>query len=356
MYRRKVICCVLVFILLMTVFTACKKAEDTSGDADVVPTAEAVTPTPTVEATPEPTPTTSAFVCTLTNIGIEDEFTSRLRPIAVMIDNQAAARPQSGISKAEIVYEFPVEGKITRYLAIFHHNEADKIGPVRSARPYFIDEAMEYNAVYVHCGGSEQALSDIDSLKVDALNDLNGDPCFWRSKDRSAPHNLYTSTKLMREVIATKKKENSPAPQYFSFNNEFTGLDGKAVKGISIRYDKNYVPSFEYDESNKLFYRMINGKNDIDKETGEKISTVNIIVEMVGVKVLDDVGRLEVSNIGKGRGYYMTGGKLIEVEWSKSSRKSKTVYKDLKGNEIKLNTGNTWIQIVPNYATIEIKE
>ncbi len=313
------------------------------------------TPTPTAVPTPTPEPP-KGTPCPLTGVLVEDEADQNLRPIAVMIDNEINARPQSGLLDAEIVYEIPVEGNITRYMAIYHHGHTDKIGPVRSARPYFIDKALEFNAVYVHCGGSPQALQDLASMKVNTLNDLKGSPCFWRSKDRKMPHNLYTSTKLMREVMEKNKYNNKTAPEYFKFSEEFLNLDGKTVKGISFVYSKNYIVGYEYDEKDKLFYRTINGSRLKDKDSGKDIPTTNIIVEKTTSKVLDKVGRLDVENLGKNRGYYLTGGKLIELEWSKSDRSAKTVYKDLKGNEITINKGVTWIQVVPDNVRIDIKE
>lgn len=314
-----------------------------------------VIPEPTIQPTPAPEPPKGA-PCPLTGMPVENEADLKLRPIAVMIDNEYNARPQSGLLDAEIVYEIPVEGNITRYMAIYHHNHTDKIGPVRSARPYFIDKALEFNAVYVHCGGSPQALKDLVSLKVNTLNDLKGSPCFWRSNDRKMPHNLYTSTKLMREVMESSKFNNKTAPEYFKFSDEFLALDGKKTGGISFSYSKSYKVGYEYDEKDRLYYRTINGERLKDKESGKDIATTNVIVEKTTAKVLDDVGRLEVSNTGRNRGYYLTGGKLVEIEWSKSERSAKTTYKDLKGSEILMNKGVTWIQVVPDSVRIEIKE
>jgi hypothetical protein len=348
MNSRKWLSVIIVLCLVAVMFSGCGKK--TEPVANIEPE---VTPTPTVQPTPEPPKGTP---CPLTGLPVEDEEDLKLRPIAVMIDNEYNARPQSGLLEAEIVYEFPVEGNITRYMAVYHHNHSEKIGPVRSARPYFIDKALEFNAVYVHCGGSPQALRDLVALKVDTLNDLKGSPCFWRAKDRKMPHNLYTSTKLMREVMESSKFNTKTAPQYFRFSDEFLDLDGKKTRSISFNYSKNYVVGYEYDEKDKLYYRTINGVRLKDKESGKDIAMTNIIVEKTSARVLDDVGRLEVSNIGKDRGYYLTGGKLIEIEWSKSGRSERTVYKDLKGNEILINKGTTWIQVVPGYVKTEIKE
>jgi hypothetical protein len=160
----------------------------------------------------------------------------------------------------------------------------------------------------------------------------------------------------MREVMESSKFNNKTVPEYFSFSEEFLNLDGKKTASISFSYSKNYVVGYEYDEKDKLYYRTINGERLKDKESGKDIATTNIIVEKTTSKVLDKVGRLEVKDIGKDRGYYLTGGKLIEIEWSKSGRSDKTVYKDLKGNGIVMNKGITWVQVVSDNVRIEIKE
>lgn len=296
------------------------------------------------------------FLCTLTGQEVLEESDAKFRPIAVMIDNEISARPQSGLNDADIVYEMPVEGNITRYMAIYHHLPSEKIGPVRSARPYFIDKALEYDAIYVHCGGSPQALKDLVDLKVDAYNDLKGTPVFWRSTDRKMPHNLYTNTKYMREVSLTKKLENKSAPEYFKFSNDFLKPDGASIKRVIVNYDRNYKVSYLYNEEEKVYYRYINGEPLKDKETNKEIKAANVLIEKVGIKVLDKVGRLELKNIGKNRGYLITGGRLIEVEWQKDSRRGKTIYKDVKGNEINLNKGVTWIQVVPESVNIDFEE
>ena len=296
------------------------------------------------------------YICLLTGLGVENEEDIKHRPIAVMIDNERNARPQSGITEADIVFEMPVEGNITRYMAIYHHLPSEKIGPVRSARPYFIDKAMEFDAIYVHCGGSPQALKDIKTLKVDAFDDLSGTPVFWRSTDRKMPHNLYTNTKFTREVASTRKIDRTINLEYFKFNEDFVAPDGGNGDKIVINYDKNYKVSYIYNKEERVYYRQINGDNMKDKENKKDITTTNIIIEKVGLKVLDNAGRLEIYNIGKGRGYLLTGGKLVEIEWNKPDRKGRTVYKTINGEEIKINKGVTWVQVVPEYVKIQFGE
>lgn len=349
---RKKSIVVAIILCLVLILSNCSKGNNDKVQ-DVPATGDDLNTTPTDTVIQEPI--TNQTLCSLTGLPMTENAPD-IRPVAIMIDNMASARPQSGLINADIVYEIPAEGGITRYMAIYHHQSSDKIGPVRSARSYFIDKAMEFNAVYVHCGGSPEALGDIQTLKIDSLNELKGESNFWRAKDRKAPHNLYTSTKLIGEVMVAKKISQKKWDYKMNFSDHFIDLQGKAIKGIVIDYKHNYKAGYEYDATQKLFFRTINGVRLKDKETNVEVSTVNIIVEKVNTKIVDDVGRLDITNTGSGRGYLITGGKLIEIQWSKESRKAKTNYKDLKGNPIQLNKGNTWIQVIPDYATLEIKE
>lgn len=346
---RKKSIVIALLICLILILSNCSKGNNknipTAGNDVITIPLETVIPEEPINLT----------LCSLTGLQMEVGKPD-IRPVAIMIDNMASARPQSGLINADIVYEMPAEGGITRYMAIFHHQSSDKIGPVRSARSYFIDAAMEYNAVYVHCGGSPEALGDIRTLKIDSLNELQGESNFWRSKDRKAPHNLYTSTKLISEVMDKKNLSLEKWDYKMNISDNFIDLDGKVIKGLVIDYKHNYKAGYEYDASKKLFYRTVNGIRLKDKETNVEVSTVNIIVVKVSTKIVDDAGRLDVINVGSGSGYFITGGKLIEIEWSKESRSAKTSYKDLKGNPIQLNKGNTWIQVVPDYGTLDIKE
>lgn len=336
---------ILILIILINISGCSKPEEMEENEDEIIEEIE-------VEEVAEPL----KYICTLTGLEVLEEADINQRPIAVMIDNEMNARPQSGLDSADIVYEMPVEGNITRYMAIYHHMSSEKIGPVRSARPYFIDKALEFNGIYVHCGGSPQALKDLETLKVDTFNDLKGTPVFWRSTDRKMPHNLYTNTKYMREVSETKKLENKKAPDYFKFSDDYLVPDGAFFNKMTVNYSGSYKVSYLYDGETKKYYRYINGEPMKDYDTKNDITASNIIVERVGIKVLDKVGRLELLNTGKNRGYFLTGGRLMEIEWYKDSRSGKTIYKDLKGNEILLNKGVTWIQVVSNNTKVDFEE
>lgn len=271
------------------------------------------------------------------------------RPVAVMYDNHPKARWQSGLSQAEIVYEFLVEGKFTRYMALFLVNDPELIGPIRSSRPYFVTALLEYDPVYVRCGGSEAAKADIRKLKIADIDALSSSSkVFWRynKTGKRMPHNLYTSMQVIRKTQKKRKYRLRGNFEAFKFNEKDINIDGVQAKTVKIEYFNNNTTKYIYDEENKVYKRYKDGKLHIDELDGTKITAKNIIIQRAKTKVIDSEGRLSIELIGKGKGIYITNGKAIDIVWEKKTRKSKTLYFDLSGNRIKLNPGTTWIQVV----------
>jgi hypothetical protein len=283
------------------------------------------------------------------------------RSIAVMIDNNKSAWPQAGLNKAYLVYEIIVEGGESRLMAVFKGVDLDKIGPIRSARHYFLDYAMENDAIYVHYGWSPQAESDIKTYKINNINGITQSATdFWRVTDKKSPHNALTSTKNILEMAEAKGyKTQSTSKSVLNYQvDEVTLDDGKDAKNIVIPYSKTNVVSYTYDETNKRYIRYSRNIKQTDWTTGEDIVTKNIIITFAQNYTLNDTenkDRQGLKNIGDLKGYYITNGKAIEIVCSKSSRTSKTIYKDLQGNEINVNDGNTFIQICPIDADVVIE-
>ena len=312
-------------------------------------------------------------------------FNGNDRPIAVMIDNHPSAMPHAGLSNAYIVYEIIVEGGESRLMALFKGQDIDKIGPVRSARHYFLDYALENDAIYVHYGWSPEAESDIKSLQINNINGLY-DSNFWRVKDKSAPHNAVTSTKKILDVAKSKNYKTTsnvqPILNYVTdevnLDNEYNNLNstsneiltnpGKSdtliggnssniqvtdATTVVIPYSSSNIVKWEYDSTNKVYKRYSKGKKEVEWDTGKDVTSKNIIIEFIKntpLTTTDDdreKGRQTMSTIGIKDGYYITNGKAIKITCEKTTRKSKTVYKDENRNEIKVNDGNTFIQICP---------
>jgi len=283
------------------------------------------------------------------------------RPIAVMIDNHEDAWPQANLNKAYIVYEIIVEGGETRLMALFKGQDLDKIGPIRSARHYFLDYAMENDAVYVHYGWSPQAESDISTYNVNNINGLvQSEKDFWRAKDKYAPHNAVTNTENILK-IAEAKKYRTTSTQESVLNyvaDEFVLENGQSATKVTIPFSTLQTVSYEYDEENKVYKRYARKELQTDWDTGEAVIAKNLIITFAENYTLSDSenkGRQGLKNVGTKNGYYITNGNAIKITCEKSSRTEKTIYKDLQGNEINVNDGNTFIEICPLDAKVTIE-
>ena len=291
------------------------------------------------------------------------------RSIAVMIDNVGGARPQAGLNDAYMVYEIIVEGEQTRLMALFKGKDLSKVGPIRSSRHYFLDYALENDAIYVHYGWSPKAKSDISSLKVNNINGIfESTKSFWRVKDKLAPHNAVTSTKKILEIAKRKKyTRTSSKESVLNYTTKEVNLeDGTIATNIKLPYSRFYSVTYKYNEETKTYTRYYNDKkkgkwkSTIQKDwvTKEPVTTKNIIVTFAKNTPLNDGSgkdRQNLSNIGTLDGYYITNGKAIKIKCTKTSRKEQTVYKDLQGNKIDVNDGNTFVQIVPLNAKVTIE-
>ena len=280
---------------------------------------------------------------------------SKSRVYAVMIPNDGEAKKrQYGIQDAYMTYEITVEGGITRLMALYKDVNVEKIGPVRSSRHYYLDYALESDAIYVHFGWSPQAESDISSLGVNNLNGIyNPSNMFNRDSNYNSPNNAFTSTDKIKKAAEDKgyslTSDNYEVLKYaknVDFKDDETLKDANNVK---VNYSGGAYVEYVYDKENDNYLRYNNKNKHIDNLTDKQVTVTNIIViKMDTVSISgDDKGRQNLDNIGSGKGIYITGGKSIEITWSKKSRTSKTVYKNSKGEELKIKDGNTFIQIQP---------
>ncbi|WP_158408879.1 DUF3048 domain-containing protein [Peptoclostridium acidaminophilum] len=307
--------------------------------------------TETEETKPDDTEVTLPeykFTCPLDGIGIDE---MPIRPVAVTIDNYRGARPQSGLDKADIVYEVPVEGGITRYLAMFFHGQADVIGPVRSARPYLIDISREWDAVYIHAGQSPQAQTYFKNTKVAHINEMFHSSGFWRDKSRKAPHNLYSSTDNLWREIEKLGLDKVSIPEGFEFRDEGEELSGAEAAELSLPYSYGKV-GYSYDEQTETYKRFLNGNPYNDLASGVQLSAANVLVQQVAVRAFDSEGRLEVDLIGEGKAWLFSEGRVIEGTWRKDAVTERTRFYDETGVLMRLKTGQTWIQLVPSRVQI----
>lgn len=288
-------------------------------------------------------------------------FKGNDRPIAIMIDNHSDAWPQAGLQKAYMVYEIVVEGGETRLMALFKGVDVEKIGPVRSARHYFLDYAMENDAIYTHFGESPQAASDIKKYSINEIDGIAEDgTTFKRVRDKASPHNAVTSIANLRESAKNKKfKMTSNKESVLNYVTDEVNLsDGQDAISVTIPHSQLQTVKYVYDEENKVYKRLARGKEQTDWDTKETITTKNIIITFCDNYTLSDVenkGRQGIKNIGTFDGYYITNGKAIKIKCTKTAREEQTLYQDLEGNKIEVNDGNTFVNICPTDAKVEIE-
>lgn len=289
---------------------------------------------------------------------IIDIFQGTDRPIAVMIDNHKDAWPHAGLNKAYCVYEIIVEGGESRMMALFKGVDLDEIGPVRSSRHYFLDYALENDAIYVHYGWSPQAESDISKLKVNNINGITESASdFKRVKTKSAPHNVLTNTDAIKKIAEKKGySTTSEETSVLHYVDKEVELESELLANtVTIPYSQLHTVSYKYDAETKRYVRYARGKLQTDYSTKENITTKNIIITFAENYTLNDSenkGRQGLKNIGTMDGYYITNGKAIKIKCQKDSRTAKTIYKDLEGNIIDVNDGNTFINICPIDAKV----
>ncbi len=268
--------------------------------------------------------------------------------VLVMVDNYSKARPQSGLDKADIVYEMLAEAGITRYMAVFYHEEAEKIGPIRSARPYFIELAKGIKGPLAHAGGSTAALALIKKLDVDDLDEIyNSGKYFWRDKDRKKPHNLYTSTDLLVQGAKAKGYKISNEG-LLPVGSEWDGTDHTEDVKISYSFGK-YRNEVAWHYNGEAYERKINGQaNEMQNKT--KILADNVIVMKAKTRVVvkNDIPYSDIELTGTGDAYYFAEGKMKKGTWEKTSASSALEFKDEKGELVKFKVGKTWVQVIPN--------
>ncbi len=274
-------------------------------------------------------------------------------PMAVIIDNHIDARPPAGLSGASLVYEAEAEGSITRYLAVFASGEnIERIGPVRSARPYFIDFAKELSALFVHCGGSPEALVKISKDNIFGLNEFYNGSYFWRDKSRPAPHNVFTSMELLNKYI---KDKNYDSGKFFSwkFKDEKLPGNNELNREITINFKyPDFTVRWNYDIINNEYLRYLNGVIHKDEE-GREIKAKNIIIQKVKTEVIDEELRLKMETAGQGDAIVCLDGVCRSAQWRKNNFSSRTRYYYEDNDEIIFNAGKIWIEIVRPELEIE---
>lgn len=295
------------------------------------------------------------------------ESIGRTKAISVMFNNIQDALPQSGISNAEVIYESPVEGGITRLMGILEdYQDVERIGSVRSCRNYYVYFAREFNTYYLHFG---QAVYALDLLNLDSTLNLSGlesegEIVYYRSDDFASPHNVFTNYNRIWEGIDYMNYPTTYSDEYLSTNGHYifaaddapvTLEQGTDAAVVAPGYSYNNA-HFIYDAETGKYTRYQYGDTQIDYLTGNALKYDNIIFQYCDWAPFDENGYLNIDVLSGGSGKYITKGKAIDITWKKDEVNTEepfanenfgvTHYYDADGNEITLNQGKTWVCIV----------
>jgi len=312
--------------------------------------------------TPPPADTAFCPLC-----GVEEPRAALLhRPLAVCVDNQSAARPQSGLKDACLVYEVLTEGGITRFLAFYLHEKATAVGPIRSLRPYLLDLSMALGAPIAFVGGSQAALDDVATLKASAraINEMSYPYPFWRSEARSSPHNSYAGIAELRSASAALGYEpatlSNPTVPAFSFAptpDKAVLPTGQTVQRFTLTYAAgagDYSVTYDFDPEAGQWMRYLGRSAQVDAVDGHQLRATTVIVQFVSSSVIpgDSEGRLKLNLTGGGSCRVFCQGRTFTASWAKSGRTSGLTYTDASGKPLNLPPGPVWVLIAPPNSAV----
>ena len=339
--------------LIAVMVSACGQSEKAS-DTSPAPESTIVSPSkavgnPTAAEAPTPTPASYSYTYPLTGLGTNEK--PQGRPIMVMVENSAAARPQSGLDQADLVYEILAEGEITRFAAFFESKTPTIIGPVRSIRPYFVQLGEGLDAVIVHAGWSQEAMNLLAGHKLDHLDQVYGDEkYYWRDSSRKMPHNLYTSIEKIKKGEKDKNFREAWHGPSLHFMGAGEAVVGKPADSVDIEYLRGYHVSYQYDVKTGVYARFMNGEPHLDKEDGKQITAANVLIIRTSHRFVDSYGRRAVNVIGPGTGYLLQKGIMQEITWQ---NKDGVIRPYVDGKEVLLVPGTTWVQVVEEQAKVQ---
>lgn len=314
------------------------------------------------EPEPEPAPEPIGPDSHLTGLPIHQEAYDR-RPVGIMISNIEEALPQHGVSDADILYEIMVEGGITRLFALYQDFDTEKIGPVRSSRHYFLDLALEHDAIYTHVGQSVYAIEAFKYLDVDRFYGISYLDLIltYQDEERKRPHSTFTGFDYLMDTWETTRyrKESDYTNLKFTFNEEENLLEsGESINKVQLIYSGLYPvdPYFIYNEEEGLYYRYQYEAEHIDANNGEQLKFKNIIVQYATTWWIKDDpnGCIDMTLISSGNGFYMTNGKMVPITWEKTGHYDPTYYYYEDGTPLVLNKGKTFVSVYPRHKVENI--
>lgn len=292
-----------------------------------------------------PTPAPPKFYSPLTGVEVADEATTKRQVTGIMLENSPSSRPQSGLKDAGIVYEAIAEGGITRYAALYQESRPQLIGPVRSLRPYYLDWMAPYDAAIAHVGGSFNALQTVRNGTFKDIDQFFNGSYYWRSTDRVAPHNVYTS---FDRLDALNQKKGFTSSTFTPLARKTDQIpETPAVNIIHIPVSSaTYNVRYEYDKATNTYTRFLGGAPHTDREAGQ-IKPKTVIAMKVPTQLgFEDGYREQMTTNGHGTAYVFQDGSVVEGIWRKDGQKNQITFYDKNAHIIALNPGQTWITVV----------
>ena len=371
MFRRAPSRAIVVVAIGAVVIALLASASLCNSDSSSAPSEPPASGTPgeSPASTPSPPPTQTPLPTTVSPInGVlipNDEFAAlqQRAPLAVMVENSTEARPQFGLTRADLVYEAVTEGGITRFLAVYWRNDAEEIAYVRSARVYYIQWAAELGAVYVHWGqvedpGPVNVWPVLSRLNMRNLNGyFQGEQVGYRDPGRYAPHNVYTNTDLLWSTAQAQGFTGPPALEPWTFKDDTTPRPGgPAAPAVDVSFGSpgsDYAVRWEYDAPSNSYFRTMGGAPHTDGATGERLAARNVAVQFAVLRPSGVKSYNIIDTVGTGPAVVFQDGVAIAGSWRKDSEAGRTRFYDSAGNEISFNRGTTWIEVVPDGSSVD---
>jgi len=289
--------------------------------------------------------------------GMETDEGVNNRIVGVMVNNHPKARPQTGLSKADIVFEMLTEGDITRLLALYQSEQPEVVGPVRSAREYYFNLAKDYDAIYVYHGAAGFVDDMIEDSGVEFLNgkDYDNDGhLFKRESFRKAPHNSYLQFDAVFDVASENGYHITAAyePMQFLGTEELAEIPGEAAHQVEVKYSSNPAEAitYVYDEDEAVYNRFTGGEQTVELESNKPVQLENVFIIETSHQVIDDEGRRKIDLEFGGNAYLLQQGKIQQIEWENQNGRIVPVN---DGNPVGLVPGKTWINVMPKNPGIE---